>query len=243
VTATIVVREQLERIFVPLMALRSDERGYLSSATSFVAINIFSYAVVNVDFTLFRLVGSQEDFSTMAGAKIFFERFALPVLLVIAGAVSMRVLRHKHEPGGGAARLILRFSPLFFCAMTAVVLVLVSTYWILSSLVWDAAATVPLLWVICAAIGYLLFAVNAVLFDLLVVRKSVAIVVRHVVLFMLAHAMLQATAISGLGVPGWAGGWLLFNLLVMLLLAREGIEIKVVGWGFTRRSDHQKDSR
>jgi hypothetical protein len=243
VAAAAGVREQLRRVLAPLMVARAGEQGNLSNATSFIAINIFSYAVVNVDFTLFRLVGSQEDFSAVAGAKIFFERFALPLLLVIAGAVSMRVLRHKRGPEGEAARLVIRFGPLLFSATAATVLALVGTYWIFTNVIREAMATIPIFWALCVAIGYLLYAVNAVLFDLLVVRKPIAVVVRNVTLFMLAHAMLQAAAISGFGVPGWAVGWLLFNLLVMLLLARGGVELRVMGWGLVRGSVTQKDSR
>jgi hypothetical protein len=140
-------------------------------------------------------------------------------------------------------RLVIRFSPLLFFAATVTVLALVGAYWVFTNFIRETMAMVPLLWALCAAIGYLIYAVNAVLFDLLVVRKPFAIVVMHVALFMLTHALLQAAAISSFGVPGWAVGWLLFNLLVMLALAREGVELRAAGWGFVRGIHSWKDSR
>jgi O-antigen/teichoic acid export membrane protein len=198
---------------------------FFANASSFTAINIFSYAVVNVDFTLFRLIGSSEDFALMATAKIFFERFVVPVLMVFAGAVSLRVLRFQSRPGEPQPRLELKVRPLMWMAVPCVVLLLTAAYWIFVHWIRHDTAAIAPGWVVCASLGYLLYAVNGILLDVLVVQRSLKVVVAHVAGFLVTGCAIQAMAISQFGVPGWAIGWLLFNLLVALLLAREGLSL------------------
>jgi len=89
--------------------------------------------------------------------------------------------------------------------------------------------TIGLGWAACASAGYLLFAINGILFDVLVVRRRLVAVVLHVVAFLGLGCAVQALAIARLGVPGWAGGWLLFNGVVLAVLAQEGLELRLPG--------------
>jgi hypothetical protein len=89
------------------------------------------------------------------------------------------------------------------------------------------ARTIGFCWAACASGGYLLFAVNGILFDLLVVRRRLVAVIVHVAAFLALGCAVQALAIMHLGVPGWAIGWLLFNAMVLAVLAREGLELRL----------------
>ena len=205
--------------------------GFLASVASFTTVNVFSYAIVNADFTLFRLIGTSEDFAVMSTGKIFFERFVLPVLLVLAGAISLRVLRFPQMDGAARPKLEARLSPLLLAGMLAVVAVLALGYWFFATVIRGDAAALPLAWALCAAAGYLLYAANGVLFDVLVVRRTLPIVIGHVAGFLLLGTLVQAAAIRSFGLPGWAGGWLLFNAVVAVVLAREGLQLRLAGWG------------
>ena len=209
---------------------------FFASASSFTAVNVFSYAIVNVDFTLFRLLGAPTDFALMGTGKVFFERFVVPVLMVFAGAVSLTVLRQPPESGAGAMRLEARLGPRALAAALATVALLTAAYWLFASRIRGDATTIALPWVACAAAGYLLYAVNGVLFDVLVVQRSLRVVVAHVAAFLLLGAMLQLAAIVSFGVPGWAFAWLAFNLIVISVLAREGLHLRISG-GSRGRSD------
>ncbi len=204
--------------------------GFIASVASFTAVNVFSYSAVSADFTLFRLIGTPSDFTLMATAKVFFERFVLPVLLVLAGAVSMRVLRHPHGAGAAAARLEAHFTPGLLAGVAMLVGGMSAAYTAFATEVRGESVTVPWLWTACASAGYVLYAANGVLFDVLVMRRTLCAVVAHVVGFLLLGASLQAVAIGGFGVPGWAVGWLVFNAIVGAVLAREGLDWRFSGW-------------
>jgi hypothetical protein len=94
--AVVIARRRIEQLFVQPPQEPLALNHFLANASAFTAVNVFTYAIVNIDFTLFRHIGTSSDFAVMATAKIFFERFVLPALLVFAGAVSLRVLRHPH---------------------------------------------------------------------------------------------------------------------------------------------------
>ncbi len=85
--ALICARYQLRTLFADTPKQAPGLTQFLANASSFTAVNVFSYAIVNIDFTLFRLIGSPQDFALMATGKIFFERFVLPALMVFAGAI------------------------------------------------------------------------------------------------------------------------------------------------------------
>ena len=241
--ALVCARRRLGHLLAPPAGAVPDVAGFLGNASSFTAVNVFSYAVVNVDFTLFRLIGTPADFALMATGKVFFERFVVPALMVFAGAVSLRVLRHPRVPGGVAARIEADVGPRTLGAMLALIGLLALAYWVFAHAVRGDATSIALPWVASAAAGYLLFALNGILFDVLVVRRSLTAVVAHVGVFLLLACAIQAVAIRSFGVPGWAIGWLLFNAAVLMVLAREGLRLRMVGWGTRPRDDDERENR
>lgn len=227
-----------------VLLIASRTLGYLSGSTaagkeqassvsefffntfSFTVINIFTYSAINVDFTLFRLIGTAAEFEMMATAKIFFERFLMPILMVFAGAISLRVLRYQGPVDGAILQIrMLGGFIMWLCTSAIVMLLLTMAYWVFVYFFRNEPNTIPLGWVVCACAGYLLYAVNGILLDVLVVRRSLTAVITHVAGFLTFGFAVQAFAISSFGLPGWAVGWLVFNLFVGGFLAREGLGV------------------
>lgn len=224
-------RRQLGPLFTHESGVSVGGRGFFSNALAFTAVNVFSFALINIDFTFFRFVGTTENFALMATCKVFFERFVVPVLMVFAGAISLRILRYQSGDGAAAACLEARVIPQQLVASVMAVALVTFAYWIFATEIRSDTATIPLGWVACAAIGYLLYAVNGILFDLLVLRRSLVMVIAHVTFFLLLGAVIQIVAIFNFGVPGWAVGWLVLNAVFAVLMAREGLSLHLVGWG------------
>jgi hypothetical protein len=205
----------------------SEVGTFVKSISSFTAVNIFSYAVVNIDFTLFRLIGTPNDFATMASAKVFFERFVVPLLMVFAGAISLRVLRHPHHSNESNLRLHVHINFRFLLGALATLLLLIGAYWVFTRLIRADPVAMDLSLVACASTGYLLYALNGLMLDVLVVKHSLATVVKHVLGFLLLCGAVQGLLIAIFGVPGWAIGWLGFNLLVATILSRSCLRLRL----------------
>lgn len=224
--AFIVSFRKIQGLFSSSAKALSDKKVFLANSSAFIAVNLYVYLIINIDFTIFRLFGMPQDFSEMASAKIFFERFALPLLLVFSGAISMRVMRHPivgTQEGG--ARLVVHLKPGAILAFVAVVGALVGGYWLFTHVIGAEVAPIPLSSVTFASTGYLLYTLSGILFDVLVVRRSFVRVAVHIAFFLLIHVSLQLVLIKTFGVSGWAIGWMLFNLFVLIFLARDGVEI------------------
>jgi hypothetical protein len=226
VAASVTTRQAFGSMLTPRADLPQRDPLFLSSVGSFTAINVFSYASLNIDFTLFKWMQTPDDFAVMATGKIFFERFLLPALLVIAGAFSLSVLRYSNPASletGNTARVEIRVRPRYVAVAGAVGGGAVLGYlWFVTSIRGDARS-LPIGVVACIAAGYMVYAFNAVLFDVLVVRRGPGAVVRHVAGFLLLCLMSQAAAIHFFGMAGWAVGWFLFNIAVLAILVRDGV--------------------
>lgn len=204
-----------------------DSRRFVRDAMAFTAVNVFSYAAVNFDFTLIKWLGTTEEFALLASGKVYFERFVLPALMVFAGAISLRVLRHANYWPGGAARIEARLGGSFAASALLAVAAMAAGYWVFSALIRHDPRQLAWASAIAASAGYLLFAFNAVLLDVLVVRVRIRAVVAHVVAFVVLGGAIQWLAFLTLRVPGWALGWLVFNAAVTAALATECLRIRL----------------
>lgn len=222
----LITRREIGEIFFQSRSKALGLRDFYANASAFTVVNVFNYAMVNMDFTLFRQIGTEIDFATMATAKVFFERFALPALLVFAGAVSMQVFRHHDGVDGKATRLEVRLAPISLFGMLVVVVGMAVCYKFFAGNIRGNSETISFGWAICSAAGYLFFAANGILFDVLVFRRRPIFVMLHMAVFLAFGCAVQAVSISLFGVPGWAVGWLLFNLTVHVILLREGAEMR-----------------
>jgi len=84
---------------------------------------------------------------------------------------------------------------------------------------------VPIGWVACVAAAYLIYVLNAVLMDVLVLRRGLRMVLVYTMAFLALGFVLQAVSIAAFGTAGWALCTLATNLLVLAALAREGLSI------------------
>jgi hypothetical protein len=224
--ALLVAWRPLMTLIRPKAVPRSAAGGFAVAAASFSAVSVFSYLAVNVDFTFYRLMASTEEFAVVGTGKVFFERIVLPALLVFAGAVSLRVMRH---PGGAEAIASPRLRIVLLWRHVALLLALIAGLSL--SYLWFArvyrgdAQTLPIPAVLAASTAYVLYAMNAMLFDVLVLRQKFMNVSILLVAFLVLHAGLQYWAVQGHGTAGWAAAWLLFNLVVTVVLARDSLEI------------------
>ena len=217
-------RSSLAPLFAADGALRAVEPpSFRGHALAFTATNIYSYAVMNTDFTLFRLMGSADGFAAMATGKVYFERFVVPALTVFVGAISLRVLRHPNAPGAQRARIELILKPWAAPVVLGFVALLAGGYWVFAHIVRDNTRTIELHWIACAGAGYLLYSFNSILLDVLVIRRSLRAVILHAAGFIALACAVQATSMILFSVPGWAVGWLAYNLAVTLVLWRSNL--------------------
>jgi len=233
VTAAAISSKILGHLWERDRASSAGVRAFVKSISSFTAVNIFSYVVVNIDFTLFRLIGMPDDFAVMASVKVFFERFVVPMMMVFSGAISLRVLRHSHQSNGSNLQLNANVNHRLRLGVIAIVLLMVMAYWVFTRMIRAEAFTMALPWVGCASAGYLLYVVNGVMLDVLVVQRSLTTVVKHIVGFLLLSAAVQGFAIIFFGLPGWALGWLGFNIVVAAILSRSCLRLS---WSLTNIS-------
>lgn len=229
IAAMISARRPLAQLLAGRKGTPPSVMGFLNNASSFTAVSLFSYAIVNIDFTLFRIIGTPTDFATMATGKIFFERFIVPALMIFSGVVSLRVLRHPNEIGSPQVRLDVHIGILSWIGALAMVALLTIAYWVFAHLMRGDEHTIPLLWVACASAGYLLYAFNGILLDVLVIQRPLATVLAYMTGLMLLGGVVQALAIKHLGLPGWAIGWLVLNFIVTAVLARNGLRVCKLG--------------
>ncbi len=194
-------------------------KQFVTNTISFTLVNIFSYAIVNIDFTLFRALGSSDSFTVMATGKVFFERFLLPFLLVFGGGVSLKLFKHSSEINSAPARIELPANKFILITFVSIPLVVILMYWIYTNIIRIDSHVLSLSLVGCLSIGYLLFAFNGVLFDVFALNAPPTKILQYVLLFILIAFFIQAIAINFYGLVGWGVGWLIFNLTVNLILA------------------------
>jgi O-antigen/teichoic acid export membrane protein len=198
---------------------------FIKNLKSFTFVNIFSYAITNIDFTIFKVLSSPLDFQTMAASKIFFDRFILPILFVIAGAISLHVIRKSATSDLIMAKLEVEVHRLIAPIVICATLFIAFLFWIYSNKFLHSANTVPLTMIVYLTLGYILYAFNGILFDVLVVQHSFKKVAIYVSFFVVLAIVLQATAIITFGLSGWCIAWFIFNLLATLALAPQTLKI------------------
>jgi hypothetical protein len=146
--------------------------------------------------------------------------------MVFAGAVSLMVLRHRANDLPTATRIEATLNTRVLGVALVLISALLPAYWVFAHVIRGDARTIPLGLVACAAAGYLLYTVNGILLDLLVVRRSMLAVIAHVVALLLLGCAIPAMAIPSFGIAGWALGWLVFNVVVMLVLSRDAVILR-----------------
>lgn len=222
----VVFRESLAALWKHADLYTGDGHVFFSNVMLFTLINVFSYVTVNVDFTMFRWLAVDKEFQLFANSKIYFERFILPLMLVFSGAVSLKVLRHSDAHEGRGVRMVLGRWTYMLGAVLTVVLLVILGYYVFFRVGRHESETLELIWVGLATLGYVFYAANGILFDVLLVQSRMASVLRHVMAFLILALVIQWLAIAWFSVAGWAVGWFCFNFLVLVFLARQTVDTK-----------------
>jgi hypothetical protein len=204
----------------------SGSRLVFRDTVAFTSLNIFTYLVLNIDFTLIKLLGTPDEFAVLASGKVYFERFLLPALFVYAGAISLRVLRQINHPADSPARIEFKNSGFFIVGTIFLVAGVATGYWVFSALIRNDAYQLTWATAITATAGYLLYAFNAVLLDVLVLRAPTRVVLTYVLAFILLCFAVQWLAFMAFQVPGWGVGWFIFNALVTAALSFKCLHLK-----------------
>lgn len=222
----VVFRESLGAIWKKAYQRTLGGHVFFSNVVLFTLINVFSYATVNMDFTIFRWFGVDKEFQLFANSKIYFERFILPLMLVFSGAVSLKVLRHSDAHDGRGVRMVLGRWTYLTGAVLTVALFVIMGYYVFFRFVRHESLELEVIWVCLATLGYIFYTANGILFDVLAVQSRMVSVLCYVMVFLALALIIQWVAIARFSVAGWAVGWFFFNFLVLVLLARQTVDMK-----------------
>lgn len=217
VLVTLIARKELNSIFLQNNSVSLNFKGFIAGASAFTVINAFSYIVVNIDFTIsHQILKESVHFTNIGTAKIYYERFLLPLLLIIAGAASMRLLRDQSN--SSVFTINWRRLPLILGVGVLVMLLMVAGYAVFIWIIRGECSAIDLYMATFASLGYLLMAVNGVFLDMLALRFNLRTVAVYTFSFIIVGACVQLFAISYFNAIGWSVGWLIFNILVHLSL-------------------------
>lgn len=198
---------------------------FLSTTLAFSFATIFSYGLTNLDYTILKVLVSNDAFTLVSQSKVFFDRFALPVMLITAGAVSLNVLRYSGDARQAEPRLQIRRLG-FASGVTALVWVcLVVGYYAYSAVLSKGPEPLPVVQVACIAFGYVVYAANSVLIDLLIIKRRVVVVGINLALLFVMAAIVEGVLIWLAGVSGWVIGWPFVNVVAFVVLARVGLDV------------------
>lgn len=212
---------------------------FLRNVIAFTVVNFFSYIALNIDFIIFKTIGDPIDFITIATSKIYFERFLLPVLLVFSSAVSLGILRKSNQLNAIAGKAEVTIDLKFIVIVLGAATLLSVSYYLLSSVFYKKTSTLEISWLVALSLGYIFYTANGILFDLLVLRRSLAHVAKYIFYMLVFASLIQSVAISFYGVRGWAYCWLSFNAGVMSFLSWKLLNIR---WKIFSNSNNLDDS-
>lgn len=199
---------------------------FIEGVMAFSAVNLFSYVLVNVDFGILKLFDQKIPFEEFGNIKIYFERFVLPIWLILAGALSIGILR---ESGASKTTDKLRYNFQFGWKSVFMFLLAVAAstgcFYLYLFFFQHSKNSPNLILVLIASLGYSMYAANAVLLDIFVLRNTVTTILKCLIVFFAVYTPCQLMIMSSFGAKGWATGWLMVNLIVFCLLTRGSVEI------------------
>lgn len=215
-----IYKQTLLTMFTEQLSTPRQDQIFSSSILSFTAINTYTYLMLNIDFTLFKYLQPEKSFTTMATGKIFFERFILPFLLVIAGAASLSILRHRDSDSLADNMRKLKITPYYMLILITVWVGSIFGYLWFETVIRAESTLIPIFELSVLTLGYLIYSINAILFDILVIRCGFRVTIIYVAIFLIAHTCMQAIFIQFFSLTGWVLSWLLLNVTVLITLTK-----------------------
>jgi len=196
---------------------RFNLNNFIETYLSYFFLNVFSFGVMTLDFVMLERVLNKTQFDIFGGAKIYLDRFLIPFLSVIVGTITINFLRHESSSSTGNAYIALSKLGLkeVIAFITFLSLGLVGYYIfnIIFQLVEIPQETIFLL-----IIGYMLFSLNAIYLDVIIIKYSLYFITMMFVGFFVFYLSLIYSFIILFGPQGWAIAFLLANLLILIAL-------------------------
>ena len=188
-------------------------KDFWHSYLSFTSINIFSYLFVVMDFYLLKEFLSEDEFVSAGYTKIYFDRFVVPVLTVLAGAASINLLRSLGGSLVGnrdmtVALVTNKKRILLFLSILAMV---AGGYYIFVIFMRGSVLTQNIFVVLCILLAYTIYAFNAVLLDILALKHGSKVVFQWVLVFLLIAILIYSFLINLFQFDGWIVGCLVLN--------------------------------
>jgi glycosyltransferase involved in cell wall biosynthesis len=206
----------LDRTSVESVEQRSDSAS--RNLLAFTVVNFFVYALLNGDFLIIRSLATTTTLEQIGPIKIFFERFVLPLWLVLATASSLQVFRASSSSLGNPG-ILTRIRAISRLAGAALVGALVSAACYLGYLSLTLPGKSDGVWlVVVAAVGYAVYGVTTTLLDIFVLANPLARAIPVLALLLACCGVGQIWLVVHFEKWGWAVGWAFWNSLLALVL-------------------------
>lgn len=186
---------------------------FKDSYVSFTLINIFSYAFVMIDFHILRALLDTDVLSGAGVAKIYFDRFVIPLLSLVTGVVSLNILRAKTDSLVGNKSFTIKYD---FNEKKAAILILLLPlillgYYAFSAYGDSGVSSLGYIQAALVLVGYFCFSLNGVFFDVFVIRYNYSAIFIGVLVYLSVSYLSYYFAISIFGLAGWVGACFLLN--------------------------------
>lgn len=202
-------------------------QSFMHIVLSFACLNIWGYCFLLVDYTALNWAWSVENFEQVSLIKIYFERFVIPLLYTVSGAVTIRILRHGSDGEDTIKKATLRLTPQIGAILGIFVVGLSLIFWVVYRPLFPSISTQSS-WVIpVLAMAYLLYVLNAVLLDLTVVRKNLRYTAACVAGLLLMTCTLIITISLFESITLWAVGFLTANAVSSYILIKINCTIEL----------------
>lgn len=186
---------------------------FKDSYVSFTLINIFSYAFVMIDFHILRALLDADVLSGAGVAKIYFDRFVIPLLSLVTGVVSLNILRAKTDSLVGNKSFTIKYD--LNKKKTAILIPLLPLillgYYAFSSYGDSGVSSLGHIQAALVLVGYFCFSINAVFFDVFVIRYNSSAIFIGILVYLFVSYLSYYFAISIFGLTGWVGACFLLN--------------------------------
>jgi hypothetical protein len=190
-----------------------------STVLRYVAIAAFTSGILALDWQLLKFTLEPDVYVSVAGGRIYFERFLLPILASLASASLLAVYSgyENHTPYQEVLRKA--FSRFHVPLVIAGIGIAISVPFFLMS-------GGRLLAFIVLGAGYLVFGLNSFHLDLYQARHSLARVASTLLIFLICYGISGWIFMSYFSLQGHALVWLLGNAILYLVLSGVVLEGK-----------------
>ena len=189
-------------------------KGFKEGYLSFTMVTVFSNLIILVDFYFLREMLSSEDLAKAGVAKIYFDRFVLPLLSVMTGAISLNILRSKTESIARNAGFTTNFGldRKRVLAVIPVLLFIFIGYYVFIFVGPSNAVSLSYLQASCVILGYVVYSFNSIFLDILVIKFASSTLFLILSSYLIVSSLVYYFAISTFSLKGWVSALIILNL-------------------------------